>query len=69
MFFALKLDADVINDEDKKDRTPLMAPQAGCDEALVGAMFHEAFGEQVVGELPSLFEAVEPLLISKYTHP
>jgi hypothetical protein len=50
LFLAFELDAKVIHDEDKKDRTPLMAPQAGCDEALVVAI--------VVGEFPGLFQAV-----------
>ena len=37
-----------------------MAAHAGRDEALVVvAMCGEAFGEQVVGEFPSLFEAVD----------
>ena len=55
---SLELDAEVIHDEDKKDRSPLVPPKAGCDETLVIAMFGEAFGELVVGQLSCLFKAV-----------
>ncbi len=55
VFFAFELDAKVIHDEVKKDRPPLVAPKAGCDEALVVAMLGEAFSEQVIREIPGLF--------------
>lgn len=46
--FAFKLDAEVINDEDKKYRPPLVLPQAGHDEALIVPVHAKAFNEGVM---------------------
>ena len=61
--------AKVVDDEHERNGSPLVSPQARSEGALVVPAELEALGEEVVGKFAGLFETVDPLWISKYTHP
>ena len=56
--FTNIFDAKVINDEEKHDGTPLVAPEARSSKILVLTVLVEALGEEVVGKLARLREAI-----------
>ena len=52
-------DSKVIHNKDKNDGSPFVTPEARCSGALVVAMGGESFGEEVIGQFASLFEAID----------
>ncbi len=53
------LNAEVVNNENKDDRAPLVTPEAWCDSTLVVTVLGQSCGEEVVSTFASLFEAVD----------
>ena len=49
MLNAHILNAKVINDETKLDRTPLVSPKAWCQVGFVVAFFFQSTAEEIVG--------------------
>ncbi len=49
----------IVDDEDKHDRLPLVAPEARHCGTLVIPMAGKAFGEEVVGQFAGLWQAVD----------
>ena len=57
--FVCVLEAEVVNDEDKDEWSPIVAPESRCDGTLVVTVFGKSRGEEVIGELSGLLEAVD----------
>ena len=51
-------DTKVINEQEKHNRSPLVAPQASSGGALVVAVLLETFFEESVGQGPRLWETI-----------
>ena len=69
MVVSSVLDAKVIDNEDKHDRMPCMAPETWHSGALVVPMTGQTSGQQIVGKFSCLLEAIHALLSSKCTQP
>ena len=59
MVVANVLDSKVIHDEHKNDGSPFVVPEARHSGALVVAVGGKSFGEEVIGQFASLFEAID----------
>jgi hypothetical protein len=57
--FVCVLEAEVVNDEDKDEWSPIVAPESRCDGTLVVTVFGKSRGEEVVGKFTGLLEAVD----------
>ncbi len=53
------LNAKIVNNEDKGNRAPLVMPVAWRGSTLVGTVFGQSCGEEVVCKFASSFEAVD----------
>ena len=60
--FARELDAKVVNDKTERDRSPHMAPEAGCVLALVVTLHGEPSLEKLIREDTGLGKAVHTLV-------
>ena len=54
------LDAKFINDKDKDNGMPFVAPESRCDVALGVSMVGEVLGEETVCQATHLFQSVDP---------
>ena len=60
--FVGVLNAEVVEDQDEDERSPVVSPEAGHNCTLVGSMFGETGGQQVIGKFAGFLEAVDTFI-------